>query len=175
MAISEKSLVQALLRDQAKLFAFVRSMIHDRHLAEDIVQTVWLQASESRNEIKSEDHLYAWLRRVARHRVIDEISKRRDILTLDEDVLNQMESQWSLLDKADTTEMLEALRQCMKHLTPHSKRLIDLRYRDGISCKEIANLVGRSYEATKKALVRSRQVLSNCVRKALNGEGMSHV
>ncbi|MGA0334398.1 MAG: sigma-70 family RNA polymerase sigma factor [Kiritimatiellia bacterium] len=60
---------------RSPLYAFIFSLVHDPHVAEDVFQDVWIRAIKGLHRYRS-DRLLAWLFRIARNRVID-LSRRR--------------------------------------------------------------------------------------------------
>jgi len=58
-----------------------------------------------------------------------------------------MDSAWDAEMVAAQQERNEHLADCMQKLTPNARRLVRLRYHEGISGRELADRVGRSVNA----------------------------
>lgn len=58
----------------------------------------------------------------------------------------------------------DALKACLERLSPYSRRLIELRYAQGISGPQLAEAVGRKLNTIYVALTRTHRTLAECVR-----------
>ena len=63
--------LQTLLDRRAGFLAFVQHRVHDRSLAEDILQAAFVRALERSSTLREEDSAVAWFYSVLRHAVID--------------------------------------------------------------------------------------------------------
>jgi RNA polymerase sigma-70 factor, ECF subfamily len=61
----------------------------------------------------------------------------------------------------------EALARCMEKLALPRRALIEQYYAGEQSLHEIAEQMGRSYEATRKAIYRTQLVLADCIKAEL--------
>ena len=64
-------------------------------------------------------------------------------------------------------ERLEALRGCVSRLRETRRTVIELHYERGLSCRQIAERIGKGFEAVKKHLQRARADLLACIRERL--------
>ena len=60
-----------------------------------------------------------------------------------------------------------ALERCLSEFERGDAEMIRARYREGLSCEEIADTLGKSAVATRKALQRLRERLRACVHRRL--------
>ena len=65
----------------------------------------------------------------------------------------------------ESSDRLEALRDCMAKLNERHRRVIDLRYTRQNSSEQIADQVGTSPEAIDSMLYRIRLALRQCIAK----------
>ncbi|MEO0476009.1 MAG: RNA polymerase sigma factor, partial [Planctomycetota bacterium] len=137
MPLSEEQLVAVLLREQPRLLAFLNALVRHETLADDLFQDLSLKAVHARPTIETEKHFVYWLYRTARHRAIDELRKAK-IPCLDDRVLDLMEADWSEPHSAGTSDRAEALGRCLELLQPAARRLVEMRYDDGLSGADIA-------------------------------------
>ncbi|MBI1368341.1 MAG: sigma-70 family RNA polymerase sigma factor [Planctomycetes bacterium] len=171
MSVPQNVIVRTLMRDRAKLLAYIWSIVHDGHIAEDVLQDVSVIAVEKREQIENEAVLAAWLRTTARHRALYALRQGRSKpLTLDAGVLDQLEGEWAERDAVPTNRLMDALRECLSHLTPHARRIIDLRYMRSCSSQQIAADLGLSVAAVYKTTTRAHAALSDCVRERMSHE-----
>src|SRR4051812_46716604 len=62
---------------QSMVFSLVYHFLHDRDLAEEVAQEVFLSLHRNLQRIQSVEHAGFWLRKVAVQRAIDETRRRR--------------------------------------------------------------------------------------------------
>ncbi len=169
MAISEDVVVHMLVRERTKLIAFIRSIIPDHRLAEDVFQDLCVLVLKSREQIESEKHLLSWMRTVARHKALNQLrDELRRPRVIDDDLLESLESKWRAYDEVDVSELTDVLTECVKKLSPYGQRLIELRYRDGLTGRRLAEVLNRKVETVYVALTRVHRALSNCMGRATN-------
>lgn len=168
MSVDQDTIARILMRDRSRILAYIWSIVHDQNLAEDIIQEVCVVALNRRREIKDESHLHSWIRTTARNISLNILqSKRRHVVTLDEQTMNLLEGAWHEYDDPELQEMTEALRQCLKKLSPYASKLITLRYSKNLTGKRLAAEMGRSVPAVYKAVTRIHSALGQCIRKVL--------
>lgn len=168
--MDEKLLVKTLLRHRPATVAFVRAILVDAHLAEDIFQDVSMLAVEKRAQFNDENHLAAWLRTAAKHRALNAIRDRKaGPIHLDADVVESLDAHWPN-PPGDSGEISEALAACLDELSDYARKLITLRYEQELSGQRLADAVGRNAATVTVALSRTRRTLHNCIRARLEGD-----
>jgi len=75
---SEKISV-AYKKERSRLLGYIKSRIHDRLDAEDILQDIFYQLTIGFNDIRRIENLTAWLYRVADNRIIDLFRKKKPV------------------------------------------------------------------------------------------------
>ncbi|QNN25231.1 sigma-70 family RNA polymerase sigma factor [Planctomycetales bacterium ZRK34] len=167
MAMEQEQVVRQLLVERDKLFAYIWAIVRDDHLAEDVFQDVSLLAMKKADEIDGPDHLPHWLRATARHRALYAIRQRGGAPILDDNLLDQMESDWRQFDPFAADDMTDALRHCLSRLSPDARRLIEMRYRESIKPAGIAQRLGRKVTTVYVTLTRAHRSLGDCIRHRL--------
>lgn len=76
MSDQDKSLSEAISRDQARLRNFIRRRVADQGEAEDILQEVFYELVEAYRMMKPIGQVTAWLFRVTRNRIIDLLRRK---------------------------------------------------------------------------------------------------
>jgi RNA polymerase sigma factor (sigma-70 family) len=165
MLLQPDALVQVLLRERLRLTAIATAIIRDVHSADDIFQQVVLCALETRSGFHDSDHLLAWAFRATRHRAID-IARRRQLVSLPDEVLDLLESHWVEPNAVSNPHLLvEVLQRCLDKLTPHARELIRFRYDEGMSAVAIANRLSRTQDSVYQNLSRIHRALRSCVEQ----------
>jgi RNA polymerase sigma-70 factor (ECF subfamily) len=141
--------------------------VRDDHLAEDVFQDVAVLAVRKRDEIRDGRHFLAWMRLTSRHRALKVLRQRRHQLLLDEALLDRLDEQWAEHDLASGGDLEEALRRCLERLSPHARHLVQLRYAEGVSGQQLAEVVDRSLNTVYVTLSRIHRSLGDCIRQRL--------
>jgi RNA polymerase sigma-70 factor (ECF subfamily) len=160
-------LVILLLRERVKLLAYIRAIVRDAHLAEDIFQDVAVIALRKRDEIRDGRHFLAWIRLTARNLALKVVRRQQRYQLLDETLLDQLDEQWAEHDLSSTTDLVEAFRDCIERLSPHARDLLKRRYVDGISGLHLAELFDRTLNTIYVSLSRIHRSLGDCIRQRL--------
>ena len=165
-------IAQQLLDARVELTGYFRSVIVDRHLAEDVFQDVCVKAIRASDTFKDAKHLRRWCHRVGRNRAIDLLRKKdsKQIL-LGEAVLAQLEEDENERQPASTRAQLDALSQCLAALTPRSQKIVALRYGEELSGIEVARRLDCKVDTLYKALARIYQNLRTCISETLQRPG----
>ncbi len=169
--LDESAIIRILLRDRIKILSYIDSFLSDPQLAEDCFQDVCAAAVAKGGELVDEEHVLRWALRVGRNKSVDIARKRtRQPVLLDDDVLDALEHQ--LTAEAPISdyqaERVAALRHCLDTLTDNTRRIVDLRYVDGMKTGRIAELLGRKVESVYRALTRAHVALRVCMEQNLH-------
>lgn len=125
--------------------------------AEDLLLEVFIAAMQSSvlEQLPPERQL-AWLRRVARNKIIDR-HRHRSALTLLplEQVQEQEDRELTPEQYSEHQERLDWLAHALVQLSPSQQELLRLRYNNELRLAEIAAIVGRSEGAVRKQLART--------------------
>src|SRR4051812_9282216 len=68
---------EVIQRERRRLFQFIRNRVDDQGDAEDILQDVFYELTETYRLMKPVEQAGAWLYRVARNRIIDRFRRKR--------------------------------------------------------------------------------------------------
>lgn len=120
--------------------------------AEDVYQDVFLRLAQSATEFSSQEHLKAWLLRVAVNRCHDvaRLRSRRPAVPLD-----SMPFEPSDAGPLSPDEV-RALWEAVGELPESMRVVIHLYYQEGYSGKEIAGLLGLEPSTVRTRLQRAR-------------------
>ncbi|GAB4526104.1 MAG: sigma-70 family RNA polymerase sigma factor [Anaerolineae bacterium] len=146
------------------VFQFIRLRLRDREQARDIAADVFLDffvALRGKNPPRT--HLRGWLFQVARNKIYDHYGHEQQFpqTTLDEWMPNTA-------DPGPESQVIQSLqaekaRQVLSMLVAEQQEVLILRFGQGLSIKETADLMGRSVSATKSLQFRAvdtlRQIL----------------
>lgn len=149
------------MRFAPTIFAYLSQQVLNRQDAEDLLLEVFLSASqEAMLEELPEDGQLAWLRKVARNKVIDYYRHQGLVSWLPLAEVNELED--TSLTPEERMEQQEAytrLLQALKRLSPDQQELIRLRYGYELRLTEIAGVLERPEGSVRKMLTRTRRQL----------------
>lgn len=155
------------------LLGYIAAIVRDPDLTEDIFQNVAVVVLDKGHAVEAEEDFPRWARRVARLEALTALRRRRRAPSpLDPALIDLLEDEWAATDAAAPAE--PALRECLERLSPHARSLIQLRYAEGLSGKQVAERLNRSPNTVYVALSRAYRCLAECVRRRLGKEGASH-
>ncbi len=166
MTMKADEVVQTLLRSRLRVAGVAAAVARDVHAADDIFQQVVLSALEDCGQFRDADHLLAWSLRAARHRAID-LSRRRKMISLPDEVLDLLEAQWANPISASWPERMEALHRCVGRLGSRARDILQKKYADGLTVLVIARQMRRTPDAVYQALSRIHRGLRECVAREL--------
>ncbi|MCC7492343.1 MAG: sigma-70 family RNA polymerase sigma factor [Fimbriimonadaceae bacterium] len=160
-----------LERYHKKIFNVLLRMVGDFHEAADLTQDVFLQAYRALPSFRGESKVYTWLYRIAVNRGKNKM-KQRDRggavvgASLDdpldpEDGLTREVPDYSLVPDRmlQRAELQAVVSQEIASLVPDFRLVIILRDIEGLSYRDMAEVVGISLEAVKSRLFRARTQL----------------
>ncbi len=163
---------QLLKRHKARLFNFILSMVKDSDLADDIFQETFVKAIVTIRQGRYNDQgkFIAWIYRIARNLIIDSYrqDKVENQLSTDGEngvnLLNRSEfSEGTVEDTLIGMQIEEDLRALVTELPESQRQVVDMRFYQNLSFKEIAALTGVSINT---ALGRMRYAILNLRRMA---------
>ncbi|MEM6260743.1 MAG: sigma-70 family RNA polymerase sigma factor [Planctomycetota bacterium] len=160
------------MQAQSALQAYILSCVGKFADAEDILQQVALDVSASYEKYDSSRPFIPWAMQIAKRRIADFYRKNKTAACLfEEGDLELLADAHAKLSKQQPTsgEVADLLEVCLDRLPERSRKLIDLRYRDGMKPLEISKTTGRSSGAVRVALNKIRNALARCIESATEG------
>jgi len=152
----------------APITTFAVRIVHDRELANDVRQQVFLEAFQGIERFEGRSSLWSWLCGITYHRCLDELRRLRraradDDLELPEELFGHVDP---MMD-ADRVAQRRALELCLGKLSPAMRTQLLMRCFLGLTYAEIGETVGATHSTVQ---VRISRILP-ALRKCLRGEG----
>ena len=157
------------------VLCYLKSLTGDAHLAEDLAQETFLTAQHAIGNLRESENFAAWLRGIARHKVLDFKRKAaRRGLIVDSRIVDGMEEVYVLFDAGNRDgeawrERVAALNLCVAKLSDSLREAIEVVYRKGASLRVAADQLGISFEAVGQRLSRGRSQVRRCIMLTLGG------
>lgn len=153
-------------RHRVMLYRWLRRLIDDEALAEDLLSEVFLDVWRQAASFEARASVSTWLLAIARHKALSARRRRTDIALDDEMAAN-------LPDLADDPECaLEkkdraaSVRQCLDRLSPEHREVIDLVYYQEQSMESVATILGIPRGAAKTRVFHARKRLADELKKS---------
>jgi RNA polymerase sigma-70 factor, ECF subfamily len=140
------------------------SIVHDRALADDVVQETMVKAWRQSPVAPGEEIPRNWLLKVARNTAISVLRSRREDLH-GPDTMPEGAGPTSITRTVEGRVQLDELWEAMVHLDECARTLIVLKEVDGLSYEEIATTLDLPVPTVKTRLFRARKALKNAMKE----------
>lgn len=147
---------------EEKLMRYARKFLRDPDDAKDIVQEVFIKAYENIQSFDATRRFSPWIYRIAHNEFVNAIKKRArgPVLGIDFDVvlphLAAGETADDIAMERDTKEILE---QCLDELDPKYREPLVLYYFEGLSYKDMADVLRIPMSTVGVRLARGKSQL----------------
>ncbi|NUP99308.1 MAG: sigma-70 family RNA polymerase sigma factor, partial [Armatimonadetes bacterium] len=154
-----------------KIFNVLLRMVGDFHEAADLTQDVFVQAYRALPSFRGDSKIYTWLYRIAVNRGknrMKQIARGNSVVTgsldepidSDEGLTRDVPDHTAIPDRMLERRELQAIvGEEINNLPPDFRLVIILRDIEGLSYKDMADVIGISLEAVKSRLFRARSQL----------------
>ncbi len=153
-------------RHKQQIYRYICYHVGDDLLAEDLMQDVFARALDSIGSFTFRGvGLVAWLLRIARNLVIDQYRRQPEHppLALEEELMEGIGgSPEEILERKLTSQ---ELRDSLSHLTEKQREVIILKFVDGLSNAEVAQVMGKTEGAIKSLQHRALTSLAGILQK----------
>lgn len=157
---------QIVREHEGSVRAFLTARLDDPFEAHDLAQEVFMIAWKQIDDLDLDRPLRPWLLSVAANLIRKHHRKNRATPIGGNDVVLEY-----LNERASKSEdaqlqgpVFDALDLCMNELDEGPRRLIEMRYAEGMSIRDIGNAVGGKHSAITMKLHRLRSMLFDCIQ-----------
>jgi RNA polymerase sigma-70 factor (ECF subfamily) len=138
-------------KHRGMVFSLAYNFIHDRGVAEELAQEVFLSLYRNLPSIKSPVHLVFWLRKVAGHRCLDQARRQKLRPQVALDQIPEPAIEMIVGDVA----MSATLKRLIADLPEKARLVLVLRYQEDLEPLEIARTLNMPVNTVKSHLRRS--------------------
>jgi RNA polymerase sigma-70 factor (ECF subfamily) len=157
----ESAYVELLARYQERAYWIAYNMIHDAEEARDLAQEAFVRVFRSVQAYDPRRKFYTWLYRIVLNLAIDHLRKRSTVpaTTVESAVLSARFEGGALPERSlEERELGSRIESVLAQLPSKYRAVILLRDIDGLSCKEIARIVGSTHATVRWRLHKARQL-----------------
>ncbi|HEU4403820.1 MAG TPA: RNA polymerase sigma factor [Polyangiaceae bacterium] len=153
------------------VYSFCLQIVKDAAGAEDLRQRVFLQAYEGLSGFTGASTLRTWLLSIAKYRSLDALraARRESGTFVIDDGLSAETADGSpdLPESAALAQALAVLRACLEgRLSAGDRRLLMMRYRDGLSYEEMAAALGSKPDTLRARVTRTLPKLRRWLQRS---------
>jgi RNA polymerase sigma-70 factor (ECF subfamily) len=168
---NREAVSQLLERHARRVRDYVRMLVKDNDVADDLTQEVLIKVVKVLDEGRYTDkgRFQPWLLRIAHNRVLDYFRAQKQVKTVSEssagfDILGSKNfAEPSIEDRLVSEQQAEEVRQLIELLPAEQREVVKMRYYEGLSFKEIAEHTGVSINTAlgrmRYALINMRQMI----------------
>lgn len=159
----QQELIDLITEFQGRLFGFLFSILGHPDQANEVLQETNLVLWKKSSEFQLGTNFKAWSFRIASLQAMAYRQKQlRDRLVFDDELFHDMVHEATA---ADREEELDALEVCLANLPEKQSEMIQLRYLERLSIREVAEAIGKKENAVMQTLFRVRKALSECIQQ----------
>lgn len=153
------------------LKGFILGLLPDVNRAEDVLQEVFLTLTQKADEFQPGTDFVAWARAIARIKVLQRFDQdRKAPRPLCAEAIEALVAAAPEMDDSRSSRR-QAVGKCLEEVAPTARRIIDLRYDEGLSPPEIARKLSWNVDAVHVGLAKVRKFLRECSQRRLEAQG----
>lgn len=168
---NREAVSQLLERHTRRVRDYVRMMVKDNDVADDLTQEVLIKVVKVLDEGRYADQgrFLPWMLRIAHNRVLDYFRAQKQVKTISESSAgfdiwgNKNLAEPSIEDKLISEQQANEVRTLIEELPAEQREVVKMRYYEGLSFKEIAEHTGVSINTAlgrmRYALINMRQMI----------------
>lgn len=151
-------------RHQRRAFRVARNLVPTDEDAQDLAQEAFLRVFKSLDRFDFSHEFTTWLYRIVTNLCIDFLRRRRAAISVsgvDEDepgIELEDPAQEAPSDHVEALETAAEVEAVLETLAPHFRSVLTLREIEGLSCPEIAEIVGATHVTVRWRLHRGRKL-----------------
>lgn len=145
-----------------KVYRFALKRMGDEHDAEDVTQEVFLEIWRCLGSFQGRSSLQTWIFGVAHNQVCRRFRKKNLVVgSVDDEGFGEVASdEPGLEERLDAKRMLERCDRVVEDLSEGQRKVYHLRFREHRSTREVARALGKSSQAVKISVFRTRRALA---------------
>jgi RNA polymerase sigma-70 factor (ECF subfamily) len=184
---SERELVEACQRGEREafraLFEAYKDKVYsvalrfsgDEAVAMDIAQDTFLKLFSSIREFRGDASFTTWIYRLVVNSCFDHRRKSWRLIPIADELVARLRAPGDSLNAMLETEMRSRVRAAVEKLPPDLRMVIVLRYTEGLSYEEIADVAGCSAGTVASRLNRAHKQLERRLTHFVKEQGGRHV
>jgi RNA polymerase sigma-70 factor, ECF subfamily len=158
----ESAFAEIVSRFQPRLSYFVRKLLNDAHLADDVLQNVWLDVFRGLKSLRNPAAFSTWAYRIARDHVYRLHRKRRlNTVALNDGDMANATDEVNHFRLEDVAKIHTSLNQ----LSVEHREVLVLRFLEELNYEEIAEITSSEIGTVKSRLHYAKRALKQFLEK----------
>ena len=157
-------------RYSSKIFSKCLSMLKEPGQAEDAAQEIFMKIFTRLASFNHEAKFSTWVYAITYNFCIDEIRRNKktsNTISADSEKAPDLADKTEMSD-AEFLEMdLQKLGKALDKMSADDRALLIMKYKDGISIKDLAQITGKTESAIKMRLMRAKEKVREHYQKIL--------
>lgn len=143
-----------------RIHRFVLFRVGDEQIAEDLTSQTFLKAWEKLGNYQMRGLPFgAWLFRIARNIVFDHYRNFRETVELEAGLEMKADPAANVVEVAEKHLEADLVQAALRRLTDDQRRVLTLKFNDGLSTTEVAQVMGKRCGAVRALQMRGLQSL----------------
>lgn len=134
---------------QSKLYWYIRRLVVEHEIAQDILQDTFIKAYQHFYQFKQDSKLYTWLYRIATNEALQSLNKMKKMKKTDTDAEMYLINQVAENAKHSTEEIQIILQKAIQTLPEKQKLVFTMRYYDELPYDEMSEILNMSVGTLK--------------------------
>lgn len=166
----ERALQLLMQRHGDAMYRYCCTALESETLADDVVQQVFIEAHRDFAKYAGRSSMRAWLFGITRHRVLDQ----KRTLKREQPRSRQLKEsapdpQPLASERIDDEQLRQALVGCLGELGEHVRSALVLRYQQGFSFEEMAEVCKEKAGTLQARVARALPLLRTCIEGRTGG------
>ncbi len=157
MQKSNEQFAETLERHQSRVYSIAYRILGESGAAEEVAQDVFLELHRHLPKLASEDHVTAWLRRVACHRATDALRRRAARGGSAVEEFDELIAPTPA--PSESSPLMNCVEQLLLTLPPAQRTVMILRYQEDMEPEDIAIELQMPLATVRSHLQRALKLL----------------
>jgi len=158
-------------RHKDRVYSIALRYSGDESTAMDIAQETFLKLFSCIRSFRGESTFESWLYRLVVNSCLDRKRKERRLMPLVDELLDVLQAPGDMTETAVRAELSRRVRSVVARLPPEQRIVIVLRYTQGLSYDEIAEILGCSSGTVASRLNRTHKLLERRLARLVGRTG----
>jgi RNA polymerase sigma-70 factor (ECF subfamily) len=169
----KRALQQLYARHHVRIYRFALRFLNDEAAAEDTVSEVFIDVWRQAERFEGRSQVTTWLLAIARNKALS-LLRRRSSEELDDEVAEFIEDPSDNPEAAmQKSQRASVLQDCLTHLSPAHREIVDLVYYHEKSVEEVAEIISVPANTVKTRMFYARKRIGELM--AAKGISRAHI
>lgn len=164
-ACDPEALAELYDRYAPRMYAYIYRRVSDSALAEDLTSELFVRVLRSIRDSRAwRGSFVPWLYRIAHNLVVDSYRRQPTVPPASLDEALTISGEGDPLDAVQHAQTRERLQAALKRLTPEQQEVLALRFGEGLTAREVAEVIRKSIGAVealqRRALATLQRILA---------------